>query len=154
MLRLSKLTDYGTVLLAELAQEPASLRSAAELAEKTRLALPTVSKLLKLLTRGGLVNSTRGAQGGYTLARDPGAISAVQIIDAIEGPVAITECSSDHSNCNLQANCGVGTNWQRINIAIREALQDIKLAQLARPVTQTNRAIKINLNSIKHTSTR
>lgn len=133
MLRLSKMTDYGTVVLAALAREPETLHTAAELAEQTRLGLPTVSKLLKQLARGGLVRSTRGAHGGYSLARAPDAISAVEIIDAIEGPVALTECS-EHAgnNCGLESICAVGSSWQRINFAIREALKAITLDTLCR----------------------
>src|SRR5918993_276859 len=92
VLRISKLTDYGTVILACLAGQPARLWTAAEVAECTRLALPTVSKLLKQLQRGGLVISTRGSHGGYQLARPASGITAAQILDALEGPVAITEC--------------------------------------------------------------
>ena len=96
MLRISKLTDYATVILAEpRRRQPRELQTAAEVAERTRLGLPTVSKLLKSLQRAGLVASARGAHGGYQLARPAGAISAAEIIDALEGPVAITECSGD-----------------------------------------------------------
>ena len=134
MLRLSKLTDYGTVVLAEMARQPARRHSAAELASALHLAAPTVSKLLKQFARGGLVKSQRGAKGGYSLARPPEEITAVQIIDAIEGPVAITQCSMSHSRCGIEAVCGVGHNWQRISLAIRDALRGVTLAQLARPV--------------------
>ena len=134
MLRLSKLTDYGTVVLAEMARHPERHHSAAELATALHLAPPTVSKLLKAFTRGGLVTSQRGAKGGYSLARPADEITAVQIIDAIEGPVAITQCSMSHSRCGIEAVCGVGHNWQRISLAIRDALRTVTLAQLARPV--------------------
>lgn len=134
MLRLSKLTDYGTVVLAEMARQPERRHSAAELATALHLASPTVSKLLKQFARGGLVKSQRGAKGGYSLVRPPEEITAVQIIDAIEGPVAITECSMSHSRCGIEAVCGVGHNWQRISLAIRGALSAVTLAQLARPV--------------------
>lgn len=133
MLRLSKLTDYGTVVLAQMAHNPVSVHTAAGLAEATRIAVPTVSKLLKQFTRGGLVTSQRGAHGGYSLARPPEQITAVQIIDAIEGPVAITQCSLSHDRCGIEPVCGVGHNWQRISLAIREALKTVTLAQLARP---------------------
>lgn len=134
MLRLSKLTDYGTVVLAEMARQPERRHSAAELATTLHLAAPTVSKLLKQFARGGLVKSQRGAKGGYSLARPPEEITAVQIIDAIEGPVAITQCSMSHSRCGIESVCGVGHNWQRISLAIRGALSGVTLAQLARPV--------------------
>ena len=131
MLRISKLTDYGTVILACLASPPGRRHTAAEVAERTRLALPTVSKLLKSFHRAGLVTSVRGARGGYELARPAQQISAASIIDAIEGPVAITECSGDHSACDLQTSCSTGNSWQRINAAIRRSLDGISLAQLS-----------------------
>lgn len=134
MLRMSKLTDYGTVLLAYMAREPERLFSAQELAEKTQLAAPTVAKLLKALGKAGLLDSQRGAHGGYALARAPADISAVDIIDAIEGPVALTECATGHSTCNIEAGCGVGHNWQRINAGIRNALKAVTLAELTRPM--------------------
>jgi FeS assembly SUF system regulator len=134
MLRLSKLTDYGTVVLAEMARDPQRLYAAAELATALHLAAPTVSKLLKQFAKAGLVSSQRGAKGGYSLARPAEDITAVHIIDAIEGPVAITQCSMSHSRCGIEAVCGIGHNWQRISLAIRDALKGVTLAQLARPV--------------------
>ena len=131
MLRISKLTDYGTVILACLASPPERRCTAAEVAERTRLALPTVSKLLKNFHRAGLVTSVRGSHGGYILARPAARISAASIIDAIEGPVAITECSGDHSACDLETSCSTGVSWQRINGAIRRSLEEISLAQLS-----------------------
>ena len=131
MLRISKLTDYGTVVLACLAANPRERHPATAVAERTRLGLPTVSKLLKSFHRAGLVTSARGAQGGYQLARPAAAISAADIIDAIEGPVAITECSGDHSACDLEQVCSTGTAWQRVNVAIRRSLDELSLAQLS-----------------------
>ena len=131
MLRISKLTDYGTVILACLAATPAQRLTATEVAERTRLGLPTVSKLLKSFHRAGLLTSTRGARGGYQLARPAAAISAAAIIDAIEGPVAITECSGQHSTCEHEVSCSTGGAWQRINGAIRRSLDEISLAQLS-----------------------
>ncbi|MDJ0910920.1 MAG: SUF system Fe-S cluster assembly regulator [Woeseiaceae bacterium] len=131
MLRISKLTDYGTVVLAHLAGRPGVV-SAADVASSTGVAPPTVSKLLKALGRAGLVHSTRGASGGYELARAPRDISAAEIIDALEGPVSITECSSDESHCEHEDVCNVGGAWQRINVAIRRALDDVSLDDLLR----------------------
>ena len=132
MLRISKLTDYGTVVLGHLASGPGGVASAAEVASATGIGLPTVSKLLKLLAKSNLVTSTRGAHGGYCLSRAAAAISAADIIDALEGPVSITECSDSDSHCNFEAFCCVGGAWQRINVAIRNALQDISLQDLLR----------------------
>jgi FeS assembly SUF system regulator len=131
MLKMSRLTDYGTGVLAYLAGAGARPHSANEVAELTGLPAATVSKILKLLTRGGLVTSHRGAQGGYVLSRPATEISAAEVIDALEGPVALTECSIEHSNCQLESSCLVGHAWQRINVAIRHALDDISLAELA-----------------------
>src|SRR5262245_43482315 len=128
MLRISKLTDYATVILGRLAAEPGRLHTAAEVAEATHVALPTVSKLLKELQRAGLVTSTRGAYGGYKLTRPASAISAAAILDAFEGPVAITECSGHPGKCGIEHTCHVGSSWQRINDAIRQALNAVTLA--------------------------
>jgi FeS assembly SUF system regulator len=131
MLRISRLTDYATVLLAALAEDPARLQTAAALAARTRIAQPTVSKLLKELHHAGLVISTRGLHGGYQLARPPAQISAAAILDALEGPVALTDCAAGQGNCEIEENCKVGRVWQRLNLAIRRALYDVTLAQLA-----------------------
>jgi FeS assembly SUF system regulator len=131
MLRISKLTDYGTVILACLAQHPQRMLTAAEVAEYTKVGLPTVSKLLKKLQRAGLVSSARGSHGGYQLSRPPSEITAAAILDALEGPFALTECSSEHSHCGIASSCRVGHVWQRVNAAIRRALSDITLAQLS-----------------------
>ena len=131
MLRISRLTDYATVLLAALASEPQRLQTAAALAEQTRIAAPTVSKLLKQLHRAGLVSSTRGLRGGYQLARPATQISAAAILDALEGPVALTDCAVGHGNCGIEETCRVGRVWQRLNLAIRRALYEVSLAQLA-----------------------
>ncbi len=130
MLRISKLTDYGTVVLAHLAHDDSSLVSASDVAVATSIALPTVSKLLKALARADLVRSTRGAQGGYQLSRGAKEISAAAVIDALEGPVSITECSSHDGHCDIESVCAVGGAWQRINIAIRRSLEEVSLADL------------------------
>ena len=131
MLRISRLTDYATVLLAALASEPQRVQTAASLAEQTRIAAPTVSKLLKQLQRAGLVSSTRGLHGGYQLARPAAQISAAAILDALEGPVALTDCSAGHGQCDIEESCRVGRVWQRLILAIRRALYEVTLAQLA-----------------------
>jgi FeS assembly SUF system regulator len=132
VLRISRLTDYGTVVLAHLARDDAGPVSASDVAMATGIALPTVSKLLKELTKAEIVTSTRGSHGGYRLARDATAISAADIIDALEGPVSITECSGIDSHCSLESLCHVGGTWQRINVAIRRALDEVSLADLLR----------------------
>jgi len=132
MLRISKLTDYGTVILAALASQPENTRlTAADVAQRTRIGLATVSKLLKSLQRGGLVTSTRGSYGGYHLARPASQISAATILDTLEGKLALTECSGQHSNCGIESTCRVGHAWRHVNLAIRRSLEDMSLAQLA-----------------------
>lgn len=130
MLRISRLTDYATVILASLAG--GSLASAADVADRTRIGLPTVSKLLKELQHAGLVRSVRGARGGYQLTRPAAEINAAEIIDAVEGPLALTECAGGTGNCDLEATCLVGQGWQRISRAIRHALLAVSLEELVR----------------------
>jgi len=132
MLRISKMTDYATVLLARLAAAPGEQVTATQLAGQTRLAVPTVSKVLKQLHRSGLVQSTRGLRGGYRLARPAGEITAAQILDALEGgPMALIECARHTHQCSIESTCGVGRAWQRVNLAIRRSLQEITLLELA-----------------------
>ena len=131
MLRISKLTDYATVILAHLAAVPARLQTAAEVSQATGISPPTVTKVLKQLQKAQLVTSARGTHGGYQLSRAAAAISAAAILDALEGPVAITECASKENHCGIEHVCRVGHSWQRINNAIRRALEDVSLSQLA-----------------------
>jgi FeS assembly SUF system regulator len=131
MLRISKLTDYATVILAHLTTLPDGLHTAAEVSDSTGIAQPTVTKVLKALQKAGLVSSARGTRGGYQLSRPAAEISAAAILDALEGPVAITECAGHNSHCGIEHVCRVGHTWQRINGAIRRALEDISLSQLA-----------------------
>lgn len=131
MLRISRLTDYATVLLATLAEAPSRLQTATALAERTGIAPPTVSKLLKQLQHAGLVSSTRGLHGGYLLAHPPDEISAASILDALEGPLALTDCAAGRGQCEIEPTCRVGRFWQRMNLAIRRSLSEVTLTQLA-----------------------
>ena len=115
MLRVSKLTDYATEVMAVLAAAPGRVHNAQELAERARLEAPTVSKLLKQLAQAGLVESFRGVNGGYRLAREPARISIADIVIAMEGPIGMTECSAQVGLCDHETHCGVRVNWQRIN---------------------------------------
>lgn len=130
MLRVTKLTDYATVVMTALAETPGRIHSAAELAERARLELPTVSKVLKPLAHAGLIESFRGAAGGYRLARAPDGISLYDVVEAIEGKLGMTECSGEHSSCEHESHCGVQTHWRRINDVIADALRSISLAQM------------------------
>jgi FeS assembly SUF system regulator len=131
MLRITKLTDYGIVLLAQLAQdETRASQNARSMAEATSLPLPVVSKILKALAHGGLVTSQRGAKGGYALSRPPEEVSVAEIIDALEGPIALMECSAGPGRCDQETSCAVRDPWQRINQAILETLRHVTLREL------------------------
>lgn len=140
MVRLGKLTDYGLVLMTYIARNhELPLRTARDLAVESRLPLSTVSKLLKQLLQSGLLTSHRGTKGGYILARDPQEISVVEIIAALEGPMALTECSTDVTGlCNLEPCCPIKTNQQIINQAVRGVLDKIALSDLVQPMQLTN----------------
>ncbi|GAA3906877.1 SUF system Fe-S cluster assembly regulator [Halomonas cibimaris] len=131
MLKLSRLTDYAAVVMAQIARYPNRAHPAIDLAEAVTLPVPTVRKTLKMLVRAGLLTSIRGAQGGYQLARPASQITAADIIAAIEGPVAMTECSQAEGDCELLDTCGVADNWQRVSLAIRTLLESVTLAHLA-----------------------
>lgn len=139
MVRLGKLTDYGLVLMTCIARSEApALRTARDLAQESRLPVSTVSKLLKELLHSGLLASHRGIKGGYILARDPQQISVLEIIAAIEGPMALTECSTDITGlCNLESGCPIKSNQQIINQAIRGVLEKVTLSDLAHPLQLT-----------------
>ncbi|NNL67792.1 MAG: SUF system Fe-S cluster assembly regulator [Myxococcales bacterium] len=131
MLRISKITDYGIVLLTELARGAgAGPHNARALAETAQLPLPIVSKTLKALTRRGLLVSQRGAKGGFSLARTPERIAVAEVIDALEGPVGLTECSIAAGECRRESICGVREPWQHINDVIVQALRQVTLADL------------------------
>jgi FeS assembly SUF system regulator len=137
MLRVSKLADYGTVVMASMAREPARVHSATEVAARIGLAPPTVSKILKMLARNGLVTSSRGAKGGYRLGCEPAHISVAQIIDAMDGPIGMTECSTTPGMCAQEAACTVRANWQTINHIVLDALQRVTLEQMTKPIAHT-----------------
>lgn len=132
MVRLSRLTDYGILLLAHMAREPGT-HTARDLAEAARVPLPTTSKVLKTLTRHGLLVSHRGVVGGYGLARDATAISLADIVAALEGPIALTACSEGEGHCSIEAGCSSRTNLMVVNQAIVNALASVSLAELAKP---------------------
>jgi FeS assembly SUF system regulator len=134
MLRISKLTDYGIVLLAHFAAEPAGTTlNARGVAEATALPFPVVSKMLKALAGAELLHSQRGAKGGYHLTRDPQGVTVAEIIEAIEGPIALMECTAGPGHCDQESSCGVREPWQRINRAVLHALGGVTLAELALP---------------------
>lgn len=134
MIRITKQTDYGIVLLTHMAGQPDHQYNAPDLAAEAHLPLPMASKILKLLAREGVLVSHRGVKGGYSLARHPRAISMAEIIAALEGPIAITECIDEEGDCAHERLCPVRSNWHRINEAVLGALQSITLAEMVHPL--------------------
>jgi len=131
MLRISKMTDYALVIMHRLAKSPAQQLRMEELAESTQLGLPTVRKLMRQLVGAGLVRSERGAKGGYLLARLPEMISIAQVVSAVEGPMAITECCEDDGGCELSGGCEVEYHMPTINELIVQILSAISLTDMA-----------------------
>jgi FeS assembly SUF system regulator len=135
MIRITKTTDYGIVLLTHMAGRPGRRYNAPEIAHEVQLPLPMVSKILKTLAREGLLTSHRGVNGGYALAGRAEDLPVSAIITALEGPIAITECIDDSpGECVQEAVCPMRSNWHVINTAIRQALDGIRLSQMARPL--------------------
>ena len=134
MLRISKMTDYAIMVMVELHASKGDVLSAHALAERSHLELPTVSKVLKLLVKAGLVDSYRGASGGYRLERKAQDISVAEIITAIEGPIAMTECSVEEGLCAQESICSLRGNWQRISVAVATAMEGVSLAEMAQPL--------------------
>ncbi|GLQ49648.1 SUF system Fe-S cluster assembly regulator [Dyella flava] len=137
MFRVSRLTDYATVVMTCIAAHPDDVLSTAQIAEETHLELPTVSKLLKLLGHAGLVESFRGVNGGYRLARPADAISVAEIVEAMEGPLGMTECSLSDGHCDRISQCGVRGSWQHINNVLDNALRSMSLADMLHPNVRT-----------------
>lgn len=133
MLRVSRLTDYATVVMTCIAAHSNDVLSTAQIAGETHLELPTVSKLLKSLGHAGLVESFRGVNGGYRLARPAGTINLAEIVEAMEGPIGMTECGTTEGQCDREAQCGVRGSWQRINNVLDGALRAMSLADMLRP---------------------
>lgn len=133
MLKLSKLTDYGTVILSFMAKDDENTRSAVEIANHTGIALPTVSKILKALVNASVLISTRGTKGGYALAIAPEHITVATIISALEGPIAVTECSISQQGCEQASGCNIRGHWNVINQAIYHALESVTLADMIKP---------------------
>lgn len=131
MLRLSRLADYAVVILCPLARGDCRVYTARTLSDRTGLPWPTVAKVLKILSRAGLVGSVQGRQGGYRLARAPGEISLAQVIEAVEGPVRLTECIRETGRCSHRARCPVQSHWETINDSVRSTLARISLRELA-----------------------
>lgn len=146
MLRLSKMADYGTVVMTAMVREPERSRSAAEIAAAIHVPATTVSKILKTLARAGLLLSLRGAKGGYLLSRAAEEITLADIIDAMDGPIGMTECSVTPGLCAQEAGCVVRANWQRVNQAVLGVLRETTLAQMSAQLAQADDARTSKLN--------
>lgn len=133
MLRMSKLTDYGTVIMSHMARRPHEVHSVSAMAAAVGVAAPTTTKILKTLARNDLVQSRRGAKGGYILSRPPEQISVAEVIDAMEGPLGMTECGAVAGLCAKEASCPLRENWQRLNQVIRHTLDQVSLAEMSGP---------------------
>jgi len=131
-MRLSNLTDYAIVMLSAAARMGGASVSAALLAEETGVPLPTAQKLMGRLAIAGLLKSTRGTGGGFRLTRDPAQISIADIIEAVEGPIAMTSCVEEgRHDCGLETACKVRPHWSAVNTAVKGALGGVSLASLS-----------------------
>lgn len=134
MIRLTRLADYAVVLMSHIANNPQELHNTSDLSEATQVPLPTVGKILGLMRRAGYLNSHRGLNGGFKLAGPPERISVADIISVVDGPIAITECTDDApGECDFESFCTMRGHLRRINSAIKRALDDISLAEIAAP---------------------
>ncbi len=132
MLRLNRLTDYAVVVMAQMAQRGEEVRTAHQISEQTGVPLPTVAKTLNALSHGGLVASQRGAAGGYKLSRPAQQITVAEIIQALEGPIALTACvDGTTGQCDVESLCPMRGNWDKVNSAIRGALSQVTLADMS-----------------------
>lgn len=139
MIRITRQTDYGILLLSQMAgRPPTEVHTAKAAATESNIPLPMASKILKALAKGGLLVSQRGVKGGYRLAASADRISVADVIQALEGPIGITECSFSPGSCEQEGSCPVQSNWKRISLAMRDALDKIPLSEMT--VSQIHRA--------------
>ena len=131
MFKLNRLTDYAVVVMSQMGRAPDELWTAPHISQETGVPLPTVAKLLNALAHGDLISSHRGAAGGYTLNRPAEAISIAEIIQALEGPIALTACvDGARGGCEVEAVCPMRGNWDKVNRAIHAALDGVSLAEM------------------------
>lgn len=130
MIRISKMTDYALVILAFLSKEPKNYVQANDIAQQTHINKPTTAKVLKILAKCGLLESSRGATGGYKLTKVPTSISVAEIIQSLEGPMAIMDCTLGKEHCAIYNNCEINAPWSKINHVIVQALEKVKLSDL------------------------
>jgi FeS assembly SUF system regulator len=149
MLRISKLADYSILIMSEMAKVPEGLLSAVQVATATRVSLPTVRKLLKQLQLADLVASHRGANGGYAITKPVKQISVADIIVAIDGPIAMTECTQSMHHCDKAPVCDTKASWRMVNNAIESALRDVSLQAMCEPLEYPSLTLKgIKIESV------
>ncbi len=157
MFRITRLTDYGVLLMAQLAKDTGEVHNATDLANRVGVPVPTVSKILQMLLHEHLLESVRGAGGGYRLMREAADISVGDIIAALEGPIALTECTLETGNCEQESHCATRDNWHLINQAVRHALGGISLEDMIQPgfnpvmhVEKSTRSTLIHTEKLTH----
>lgn len=138
MLKLNRLTDYAVVALSHMARKPDALATVPHLAAATGLQQPTIAKLMKQLVAGAIVTSQRGANGGYCLARPADEITVAEIITVLEGPIILTSCvHGADTHCEVESVCPMRGNWDKVNVALRAALDGITLTDMSAPIFAT-----------------
>ena len=152
MIILSKLADYGVIVATHLALAPDRQENAASVATATRLPLATVAKLLKALAHAGVVIATRGAAGGYRLARPAGAISIAEVVAAIDGDIGLTQCSIHVDECAHTNYCPTRPHWAAINRAVEQALAAVSLDAMITPAAFAHRPQTVAGHLAAHTA--
>jgi FeS assembly SUF system regulator len=142
MLKISKLADYGTTLLLIMAEHPEQIYTASQLSEITSISIHTVSKLLKLLLKKKLLVSQRGSQGGYHLNKPPQNISMAEIVTALDGDIAMTECVNHVGTCTVEKKCGLKNHWSMISRSIENILKEISLQSMLAPMNYQESPVK------------
>ncbi len=145
MLRITKQTDYGIMLLAHFTGLPqGEILSARQVANLSGLTLPTVSKILKALCRGKVVDSVRGVGGGYRMTRPPEETTLASVIRALEGPISMVECGAQPGQCEQEPTCPVRVNWALVNCEVERVLDGIRMSQIVSPLPCTARSMRAN----------
>ncbi len=144
MFKVNRLTDYATVVLIDMASSGA-VRPTHTISENTGIPLPTVAKLMKNLVRAGLVRSHRGVNGGYSLNQAPDTVTVADVIEAIEGPIAITACvETSEEHCTYETLCPVQGKWNRVNDAVTDALREVTLGEMVADVKTFGQAPRLS----------
>ncbi|GLQ06979.1 SUF system Fe-S cluster assembly regulator [Sneathiella chinensis] len=152
MIKLSKMTDYGVVIMSEMARIEGRIMNAPDLSLHTGLTVPTTAKVLRILAKGGLLTSLRGAHGGYRLDRKPKDVSVAEIVRVLEGPVAVTSCvDGSDLDCSVETNCPMRGGWEKINRAINAAMEEVTLADMChdtqKPLTHVAKGTDTSLSA-------